>query len=173
MFSFIGYVKQEQKVGSRTSINVTLAEDTKSLDEVVIIGYQEQSMRKTTSSVQIVSGEQIQNMPAPSFESLLQGRVSGINIQSFTGEPGVRSTFTVRGNTTISPDLNAEVDLANTMSSPLYIIDGMPVSVSDLSGSSATGTYYIAGININDIESIVVQKDAAATAYGDQEVPMV
>lgn len=164
VFSFIGYVKQEQRVGNRTSINVTLEGDLAALDEVVVVGYQQQSMRKTTSSVQIVSGAQIENLPAPSFESLLQGRVSGINIQNFTGEPGARNTFTVRGNTTISPDLNSEIDLANTMSSPLYIIDGMPVSVNDLSGSSATGTNYIAGINVNDIESIVVQKDAAATA---------
>src|SRR5690554_240974 len=164
VFSFIGYVKQEQRVGSRTSINVVLEADLAALDEVVVVGYQQQSVRKTTSSVQIVSGAQIENLPAPSFESLLQGRVSGINIQNFTGEPGARNTFTVRGNTTISPDLNSEIDLANTMSSPLYIIDGMPISVNDLSGSSATGTNYIAGINVNDIESIVVQKDAAATA---------
>lgn len=163
-FSFIGFLRQEQVVNNRSTINVSLKEDDAALDEVVVVGYQKQSMRKTTSSVQIVTGAQIENLPAPSFESLLQGRVSGLNIQNFTGEPGARNTFTIRGNTTISPDLNAEVDLANTMSSPLYVIDGMPMSMSDLSGSSATGTNYIAGINLNDIESIVVQKDAAATA---------
>lgn len=164
VFSFIGFLRKEEKVGTRSNINAALEEDLESLDEVVVVGYQKQSMRKTTSSVQIVTGKEIENLPAPSFESLLQGRVSGINIQNFTGEPGVRNTFTVRGNTTISSDLNSEIDLANTMSTPLYIIDGMPVSITDLSGSSATGTNYIAGININDIESIVVQKDAAATA---------
>lgn len=164
VFSFIGFLRQEQQVNNRLAINVSLQEDDSALEEVVVVGYQKQSMRKTTSAVQIVTGAQIENLPAPSFESLLQGRVSGLNIQNFTGEPGARNTFTVRGNTTISPDLNSEIDLANTMSSPLYVIDGMPMSMSDLSGSSATGTNYIAGININDIESIVVQKDAAATA---------
>ncbi len=163
-FSFIGFLRQEVAINNRSVVNVSLVEDTESLEEVVIVGYQKQSMRKTTSSVQIVTGAQIENLPAPSFESLLQGRVSGLNIQNFTGEPGARNTFTIRGNTTISPDLNSEIDLANTMSSPLYVIDGMPMSMSDLSGSSATGTNYIAGINLNDIESIVVQKDAAATA---------
>lgn len=160
----VGFKRQEFQITTSNSISITLQEDNASLDEVIVVGYQKQSMKKTTSAVQVISGETIENLAAPSFESLLQGRVAGINIQNFTGEPGARNTFTVRGNTTISPDLNAEIDLANTMSSPLYIIDGMPMSVTDLATSSATGTNYIAGININDIESIVVQKDAAATA---------
>lgn len=160
----IGFKKAVITVQKADNIDIILQEDNESLDEVIVVGYQKQSMKKTTSAVQVISGETIENLAAPSFESLLQGRVAGINIQNFTGEPGARNTFTVRGNTTISPDLNSEVDLANTMSSPLYIIDGMPLSVSDLATSSATGTNYIAGININDIESIVVQKDAAATA---------
>lgn len=160
----IGYKRQEIRIQNDEFISITLDTDNASLDEVIVVGYQKQSIKKTTSSVQVISGKDIENLAAPSFESLLQGRVAGINIQNFTGEPGVRNTFTVRGNTTISPDLNSEVDLANTMSSPLYIIDGMPISISDLATSSATGTNYIAGININDIESIVVQKDAAATA---------
>lgn len=163
-FTGIGFKTKEVSVNNLNSISVSLEEDNSNVEEVVIVGYQTQTKKKTTSSVQVISGKEIENLAAPSFESLLQGRVSGINIQNFTGEPGARNTFTVRGNTTISSDLNTEVDLANTMSSPLYIIDGMPISVSDLSGSSATGTNYIAGININDIESIVVQKDAAATA---------
>ena len=160
----IGFKSKEININGRSSLEIVIEEENAALDEVVVVGYQRQSMKKTTSSVQMVTSEQIENLAAPSFESLLQGRVSGVNIQSFTGEPGARNTFTVRGNSTISADLNSEVDLANTMSSPLYIIDGMPLSVTDLATSSATGTNYVAGININDIESIVVQKDAAATA---------
>lgn len=160
----IGYKSNETPINNLDPITIRLQEEGAVVDEVIVVGYQQQSTRKTTSAVQIISGKDIENMAAPSFESLLQGRVSGVNIQSFTGEPGARNTFTVRGNSTLSPDLNSEVDLANTMSSPLYIIDGMPMSVTDLATSSATGTNYIAGININDIESIVVQKDAAATA---------
>lgn len=164
VFSGVGFKKLEVHVTTKQAPAAILQKDDSFLGEVVVVGYQKQSVKKTTSAVQVISGRTIEDLPAPSFESLLQGRVAGVNIQNFTGEPGARNTFTVRGNTTISPDLNSEVDLANTMSSPLYIIDGMPLSVSDLGGSSATGTNYIAGININDIESIVVQKDAAATA---------
>ncbi|MFB2118155.1 SusC/RagA family TonB-linked outer membrane protein [Parapedobacter sp. 2B3] len=164
VFSYVGFEPAEHAVGTRTRVDVSLSEDVSSLDEVVIVGYQRQSRKKSTSAIQVIGGEEIENLPAPSFESLLQGRVSGVNIQNFTGAPGARNTFTVRGNTTISQDLGSEIDLANTLSSPLFIIDGMPVSTNDLAGSMATGTNYIAGINVNDIATIVVQKDAAATA---------
>ncbi len=164
LISYIGYDAQTIKVGTQKNFSVKLQPTQNNLKEAVIIGYQTQSVRKTTSAVQVISGKQIENLPAPSFESLLQGRVAGVNIQSFTGEPGARNTFTVRGNTTISTDINSEIDLANTMSSPLYIIDGIPLSIADLAGSNATGSNAIAGINVNDIESIVIQKDAAATA---------
>ncbi|MBB2954044.1 SusC/RagA family TonB-linked outer membrane protein [Sphingobacterium sp. JUb56] len=160
----IGFKSKEQQVQSEKGISIVLATDNSALDEVVVVGYQRQSAKKSTGAVQVISGKTIEDLPAPSFESLLQGRVAGVNIQNFTGEPGARNTFTVRGNSTISPDLNAEIDLANTMSSPLYIIDGMPLSVTDLANSGATGTNYVAGINVNDIESIVIQKDAAGTA---------
>ncbi|MCW2262317.1 MULTISPECIES: SusC/RagA family TonB-linked outer membrane protein [Sphingobacterium] len=160
----IGFKSKEQQVQSEKGINIVLATDNSALDEVVVVGYQRQSAKKSTGAVQVISGKTIEDLPAPSFESLLQGRVAGVNIQNFTGEPGARNTFTIRGNSTISPDLNSEIDLANTMSSPLYIVDGMPLSVSDLANAGATGTNYVAGINVNDIESIVIQKDAAGTA---------
>lgn len=164
VFRNIGYLEKEVAVNNRKNIQLSLDVDISDIEEVVIVGYQQQTKKSSTSAMQTISGKEIENLPAPSFESLLQGRVSGVNIQNITGSPGARNTFTVRGNTQISQDLGSEIDLANTMSSPLYIIDGMPVSVSDLSGSMATGTNYIAGINVNDIESITVQKDASATA---------
>lgn len=164
-FTFVGY-KMKTLAVKGVSLNLSLQLDEgQGLDEVVVVGYQQQSLRKTTSAVQVVSGKQIENLPAPSFEALLQGRVAGVNIQNFSGAPGVRNTFTVRGNSTISSGFNTEdFDLARTMSTPLYIIDGIPLTITDLEGSSTTGTNYLAGINVNDIESIVVQKDAAATA---------
>lgn len=164
-FSFIGYKTQTINVNGRKEINVNLVSDLETLSDVVVVGYQKQSIRKSSSAIQSVNARQIENLPAPSFESLLQGRVSGINIQNFSGEPGVRNTFTVRGNTTITGDLNSDgLDLARTLSTPLFIIDGIPVSITDLESSSATGTNFLAGINVNDIESITVQKDAAATS---------
>lgn len=165
IISAVGYQQQQVNVKPGEAVTVSLSlQNTNNLGEVVIVGYQKQSLKKATSSVQIVSGKTIENLPAPSFDQLLQGKVTGINIQNFSGEPGVRNTFTVRGNSTFMTDLNSGVDQANTLSTPLYIVDGIPLSINDLEGVSSSGTNMLAGININDIESIIVQKDAAATA---------
>jgi len=165
VFSAIGFQRQQVTIKDAHFLKVSLRTENSIMEDVVVIGQQKQALRKTTSSLQVISGKEIENLPAPSFESLLQGRVSGVNIQNFSGEPGVRNTFTIRGNSTLNATLyDDRFDLAKTLSSPLYIIDGIPLSVTDLATSSATGTNYIAGININDIESIVIQKDAAATA---------
>ncbi|HMR82969.1 MAG TPA: SusC/RagA family TonB-linked outer membrane protein [Niabella sp.] len=166
VISYVGYIEQNFKVkAEETSIIIRLLPiSTNKLDEVVIVGYQKQSAKKTTSSMQVVSGRDIENLPAPSFDQLLQGKVSGVNIQNFSGEPGVRNTFTIRGNSTITTDFNSGIDEARTMSTPLYVIDGIPMNVTDLDGVSSTGTNILAGIPLSDIESITVQKDAAATA---------
>ena len=162
VFSFVGYDNKSVAIGDRTIINVTLnPSSTKALGDVVVIGYKKTTQRTTTAAVTVISGKEIENMPAPSLESALQGKVSGVNIQNFSGEPGVRSTFVVRGNTSVSTNLDA----ANALSAPLYVIDGVPLSITDISNfNDNTNTNVIAGININDIESIQVQKDAAATA---------
>lgn len=160
----LSFQNNEVIVNNTLPIDIILKVRNDQLDEVVVVGYQKQSLRKTTGAMQIISGKVIEDLPSPSFENLLQGRVSGVNIQNITGAPGARNTFTIRGNSTISLDIRNEVNLANTVSSPLYIIDGIPLSISDLSKFSVTGSNYVAGINVNDIESIVIQKDAAATA---------
>lgn len=162
--SIVGYSEKLFKVGNENVLAIVLSAKENKLDEVVVVGYQKQSIKKTTSSLQVVSGKEIENLPSPSFDQLLQGKVSGINIQNFSGEPGVRNTFTIRGNSTISTDLNGGIDDARTLSTPLYVIDGIPLSVTDFEEISATGNNILAGINVNDIASITVQKDAAATA---------
>ena len=161
----IGFQKNEiNVVPGQSLVSVLSPLNENNLNDVIVVGYQKQSVRKTTSAIQVITGKAIENLPAPSFDQLLQGKVSGINIQNFSGEPGVRNTFTVRGNSTLSTDLNNGVDAASTLSTPLYIVDGIPLSINDLEGISSSGTNMLAGININDIESIIVQKDAAATA---------
>lgn len=165
IITYVGYVAQTFVVQSvQKEIVINLSPSDNKLDNVVVVGYQRQSLRKSTAAVQMVTSKEIQNLPAPSFDQILQGKVAGVNIQNFNGAPGVRNTFTVRGNSTIVTDLNSGVDAARTLSTPLYVIDGMPLSVTDLESASNTGTNFLAGINVNDIESIVVQKDAAATA---------
>jgi TonB-linked SusC/RagA family outer membrane protein len=165
IISHLGFETKEVSVQGLSDVVINMVPATGNvLNDIVVVGYQKQSVKKSTSAIQVISGRAIENLPAPSFDQLLQGKVSGINIQNFSGEPGVRNTFTVRGNSTIATDLNSGIDQAATLSTPLYVVDGIPLSINDLEGVSNTGTNMLAGININDIESIIVQKDAAATA---------
>jgi len=99
-------------------------------------------------------------------DQLLQGRIAGLNVQIGSGEPGVAPTIVVRGNSRVNTNIdNENIAQAHALSGPLYVIDGVPTNPEDISNNiDATGTNYLAGININDIESIDVQKDAAATA---------
>lgn len=168
-FSYIGFLTQKVNVKGKSSVDIMMKENEAKagLDEVVIIGTQRQSKRNTTAALSSVSGKQIENLPAPSVDVLLQGRVSGLNVQLNSGEPGVAPTIVVRGNTRVNTNIGSgpNVAQAQAMSGPLYVIDGIPVNPEDISNSfDATGTNYLAGININDIESVDVQKDAAATA---------
>ena len=133
---------------------------------MVIVGVQTQSKRKTTSAISTVLSKDIEYLPSPSVDHLLQGRVAGPNVQISSGEPGVTPTVVVRGNTKLSTNIaDDNVALAHALSGPLYVIDGMPTNPEDISTTfDATGTDFLAGININDIASVDVQKDAAATA---------
>lgn len=160
IFTFIGYLPREIEVKGRAVINVTLQPSKKELNDVVVVGYHEVKQRTTTAAITVISGKQIEDLPTPSFTQALQGKVTGVNIQNFSGQPGVRNTFTVRGNSALSSNLSE----ANALSSPLFIIDGIPTSITDLGSYDNTQTDVLAGININDIESIQIEKDAAATA---------
>lgn len=167
VFSIIGYNTKEVSVSGRTTVNVVLEVNSKMLGDVVVIGYQEVSRRKTTASIATVKGETIANLPAPSVDMMLQGRVSGVNVQNFSGEPGIRNTVVLRGNSSVLRGY----DEARALSSPLYVIDGVPTSVTEFGGidGSGTGTNAIAGINPNDIESLDILKDASAAAiYGSR-----
>ncbi len=167
VFSTVGYATQEINVSGKSSIIVVLQTSKKALDEVVVIGYQEISRRKSTAAVASVKGETIANLPAPSVDMMLQGRVSGVNVQNASGEPGVRNTLVVRGNTSVLRGY----DEARALSTPLYVIDGIPLSSTDLGvmDGNGTGTNQIAGLNPNDIESIDILKDASAAAiYGSR-----
>lgn len=162
----VGFKRQEVAVGQNSSVDVILAEDASALADVVIVGVQRQLRRTTTASVTSVLAKDIENLPAPSVDQLLQGRVAGLNVQIGSGEPGVAPTIVVRGNSRVNTNISDEnVAQAHALSSPLYVIDGVPTNPEDISNNiDATGTNYLAGININDIESVDVQKDAAATA---------
>lgn len=166
-FSFIGFAKQKVKINGKQTLDIVLLDDenSKSLQDVVVVGVQRQSKKTTTTAISSISGKQIENLPVASADQLLQGRIPGLNVQVISGEPGVAPTMLVRGNSRASQNIGS-LDQARAISGPLYVIDGIPLSTEDISGSGidATGTNYLAGINVNDIENIDVQKDAAAAA---------
>lgn len=143
--SYIGYITQEVNVDNRSGIDIMLSEDTNNLDEVVVIGYQTVKRSDIVGSVAVVDTEEMLKAPASNVGQMLQGRAAGVTITS-TGNPGASSSVKIRGLNSFSGQ-----------DSPLYVVDGMLIN--------SLG----ADFNPNDIESIQVLKDAAATAlYGSR-----
>lgn len=160
VFSYIGYQSQEELVGDRTTINVTLQVDEQLLNEVVVVGYGVQTRSDLTGSIASVSGEAIQNQPVSSLDLALQGQAPGVFVSSPSGTPGGGISMNIRGQTSLSAS-----------SEPLYVVDGVPIISEDLSGlfSGGQATNSLADLNPNDIESIEILKDASATAiYGSR-----
>ena len=143
VFSYTGFTTQEAVIGSRSVINVSLAEDTKALNEVVVIGYQTVRKKDLTGAVAVVSAKDASAVTASSLGESLQGLSAGVTVRN-SGAPGAGSEIEIRG-------------IGSLLSSaPLYVIDGM------LSDANVT-------VNNDDIESIQVLKDASAAAiYGSR-----
>ncbi len=169
LITYVGFENLSVTVGeTQTSLMARMNEKSQTkMDEVVVVGVQRQTKRNSTVALSSVLSKDIENLPSPSVDQLLQGRVAGLNVQIGSGEPGVAPTVVVRGNSRVNTDISNDPNVAqaSALSGPLYVIDGIPTNPEDISNSiDATGTNYLAGININDIESVDVQKDAAATA---------
>jgi Outer membrane receptor for ferrienterochelin and colicins len=142
-FSFIGYVDQELTITNETSLNIVLKEDVQGLNEVVVVGYGTQKKSDLTGAVASVKAEDLAKTPSSNPVNSLQGKVAGVTITKYGGAPGAGSNITIRGIGTIGNN------------NPLYIIDGLPGSMSLL--------------NPDDIASIEVLKDGAAAAiYGSR-----
>ncbi|GGZ37623.1 SusC/RagA family TonB-linked outer membrane protein [Echinicola pacifica] len=145
VFSYIGYTSQKIPLSNESKLEVSLKLDSKQLDEIVVIGYGEQSRETLTSSVAKLDNKVLENVPFANAASALKGTVSGVRVQTTTGQPGAAPRIIVRGGTSINNPDGAQ---------PLYIIDGVIRNNMD-------------DVNADDIESLQVLKDAAATAiYG-------
>lgn len=144
VFSYIGYSTKEISVGSTSTINVVMAEDLASLDEVVVVGYGARRKSDVTGSVSSVKTDELTAFPVLDAEQALQGRAAGVVVQSNNGgEPGAPISISIRGNTSI-----------NASSAPLIVVDGFVGANMPQAG---------------DIESLQVLKDASATAiYGSR-----
>ncbi|MBN7817260.1 SusC/RagA family TonB-linked outer membrane protein [Algoriphagus pacificus] len=156
VFTFVGLSPQEVTIGNRTTIDVAMEPDIQSLSEFVITSYGDQSKREITGAIASVKGEVFENLPVQSFDRAMQGRISGVQVTSTSGQPGGTLNVRIRG-----------VGSINAGNDPLYIVDGVQVNNGGLSGQGSQNA--LASINPNDIESIEVLKDAAAAAiYGAQ-----
>jgi len=142
-FSFVGMKTQQVAVNSRTQIDVRLEEETIGIEEVVAIGYGTQSRATITSSVSKVDAEEIRYSGEVNPINALQGKAAGVEVRITNGQPGASGSVVIRGGTSTNPDSDG----------PLYIVDGVIRPINDL--------------NSEDIETLQVLKDAAATAiYG-------
>ncbi|MFB9296127.1 TonB-dependent receptor [Persicitalea jodogahamensis] len=141
IFSFVGYVTQEIEVGNQSELNLTLAVDSKSLEEVVVIGYNRVKKSDLTGSVVSVGAEEIRKRPVANVLQAIQGRAAGVDITS-NERPGEMGSIRIRGSRSLSAG-----------NSPLYVVDGIPLAAGG-----------IESFNPNDIESIDILKDASATA---------
>ena len=160
--SFIGMKSIEIPVEGKTFFEVVLEEQSTDLDEIIVMGYGTKKKRDVIGSVSTLESEDIVDRATSNFEVALQGMASGVSVQSVNGVPGAPTRIRIRGLSSI----NSSVD-------PLWIIDGMPVfsSPGGIAGNDGVTTNQspMSLINPNDIESIQVLKDAAATAiYGSR-----
>lgn len=145
VISYIGMNPQEVTVGSSRNIRVVLIEDTKTLEEVVVIGYGTQKKKDLTTAVSSVSGEEITERPIISAVQALQGKAAGVQVIQPSGKPGAGLFIRVRGSTSIS-----------SSNEPLYVVDGTP-------------TNDISNLNPSDIENMSILKDASSAAiYGSR-----
>ena len=154
-FSYIGYETKEVKVGTQTTIDVYLDEDSSTLEEVVVVGYGTMRKADLTGAVTQVDEKAFQKTVTTSIDQVLQGRAAGVQIQANTGTPGGSSTIRIRGTNSL-----------NATSQPIFVIDGVII---DSDGGDNGNTNPLAAINPSDIVTMDILKDASATAiYGSR-----
>lgn len=159
-FSFIGFATQAVAVPAGAFPPVKLKTDARQLTEVVVKdSYGTQAKKAYTGAAAVVSGADNENKPFSTFQQALQGEIAGVAVSINSGQPGANNQIRIRGLNSITSQAAAQ---------PLYVIDGMIVNSGDLSRSASTSNA-LAGINNDDIETLTVLKDAAATAiYGSR-----
>lgn len=146
-FSYIGYTTETVAIVSQKTVSVTLNEDASQLDEVVVVGYGTQKKSTVTGSISKVTNETLDQIAVSRVDDALIGQVSGVNIQATNAEAGGAPTITIRGIGSVTAD-----------SGPALVIDGVVVS-----------SEFLGNLDMNDVESFEVLKDAASAAiYGSE-----
>ena len=149
IFSYIGYKTQEIAIDGRSTIDVVMIEDAELVDEVVVVGYGTVRKSHLTGSISKVTNEQLDQIPIARVDDALVGQVAGVNIQMTNPAAGEAPTIRVRGQGSISFD-----------AAPLIVVDGIAVG---------TDADFLSSLDMNDVESIEILKDAASAAiYGSR-----
>jgi TonB-dependent starch-binding outer membrane protein SusC len=181
-FTFVGYKTRQFKVASeQAAINISMQVDVSEMNNMVVVGYGSVRRKDLTGSVSSVNQDEVKNLPLTSVDQALAGKASGVQVIQGDGSPGGATRIRIRGGASLLGS-----------NDPLYIIDGVPVTVQNkyipneaeianpvetyygedfntVSGTFARGLNGLAGLNINDIETIDILKDASATAiYGSK-----
>ena len=159
VFSFLGYKSMEYPVKAQQTINVTLGEDSKALNEVVVVGYGTQRKALVTNAISSFKPSESNMRPVLTPSELLQGRVAGVTVSTGSGNLGSSERMSIRGAASLSAS-----------NEPLYVVDGIPILNSNASlFNMGEDLSSMAVLNLTDIESIEVLKDAASAAiYGSR-----
>lgn len=161
--SLLGYrtiFKQVELGTQKMTFNFTIFEESKNLQDVVVVGYGTKLRRELTGSIASLNAKELNDLPVPSFESALQGKLPGVQVTTGSGIAGSAAVIRIRGIASISAG-----------GDPLYVIDGIPITQDYFlrGNSGAANNNPLAAINPDDIESIDILKDAAANAiYGSR-----
>jgi TonB-linked SusC/RagA family outer membrane protein len=173
MFKLLGYDNAYiQIVTGKNYYQVVMDEASNAIEETVVVGYVSRDKKSITGSAVSISGKEIQDVPVANFTDLLQGKVPGMNVQLNNGTPGMRGSVAIRGISTLNVQGTGD-DAFLTPTSPLYVIDGVPIDEGTNYEygfqTAGPGISPIAMIPVEDIEDVVVLKDAQATAlYGSK-----
>ncbi|WP_420841152.1 SusC/RagA family TonB-linked outer membrane protein [Aquirufa aurantiipilula] len=145
-FSSVGFISKDVVYSGQKTLNISLAADNKTLNEIVVVGYGSQVKKEITGAVQTIGYKELKDLPVTQIGQKLQGQLAGVQINQTTGQPGKGMNVRIRGQLSVSAG-----------SDPLYVVDGFPI----------TGT--IGAMNPDEIEDISVLKDAASTSlYGSR-----
>ncbi|MCH3881995.1 MULTISPECIES: SusC/RagA family TonB-linked outer membrane protein [Tenacibaculum] len=154
VFKSLGYADKEVTIGTNFNLSVTLDETAETLDEIVVIGYGSVKKEDLTGTTDLLISKDFNKGPIVSAQSLISGKVAGVNVIAGSGAPGDGQTINIRGTGSLS-----------LTSQPLYVIDGIPLDNGGVGGTRNPLNF----INPSDIETFVVLKDASSTAiYGSR-----
>ena len=157
-FKYVGMKTVMVSIEGRSVIDVQMEEDILGLEEVVVVGYGRQLKTDLTGSIAKVSTEDLNDVPTVTFENSLQGLTSGVHVEQSSGKLGEAVKVRIRGSSSVSAD-----------NQPLYVIDGIPLYTEDTGSNNNHPTNALAQINMNDVETIQILKDASAAAiYGSR-----